>query len=223
MDPVTVGRSSDKPPLSLTILPSTLVCHAMSDLVAWQDELSVQLSCLPLQEGTFRSFLPSGFRLADDSEIGWSQDALKDTREESRNRIVQLILSYLGRSDRAIALFASMSHDGEKGLEQLRTPFFLVPDRSCDRDALWHYLSRTIATEAAVEVALDEIRAFTGLVVLTRLPRDLSEIRNGARATVNELVGLVSETAFLIGEAFDGDGYLVWEPPPTLRTVIAGR
>lgn len=194
-------------------LPREFVCHAMRDLVGWKDALSTELAGLPIEDGTFRSYLPPQLELADRTDIGWYHAELKASREDSRSHVISHILRFLEHSESAVALFASMSHEGEEGLDRLRTPHFLVPDPSVARDALWHRLSRMDADEETVETALEEMRAFTGLVVLTTLPKGLSLLSPGERATADEIAGLSKNTEFLVGEAFDGDGYLIWEPP----------
>jgi hypothetical protein len=63
----------------------------------------------------------------------------------------------------------------------------------------------------AVKTALSEARAFTGLAVLTATSNAFPGITNQDTLTLDQIAMLVKETRYLVAEAFDGFGYLIWE------------
>lgn len=206
MDPETAKRSSDLPVVR-TEVPMLAGCRYIRDLLQWEDPLSVALRDLPVEDGDIFCYLPTGTKPGSLVDLERSWETLEGRREESIELVADFAHNYLSEGDGRAFFVTSEWRDRDPVLRRLVTPHLVLPGATPQSICL---CVQSGASLEAVRIALNEGRAFTLIGVLTRTSMNLN--RPG-ELPILDLAEWVSDTDYLLAEAFDGMTYLIWRHP----------
>lgn len=180
------------------------------------------LNQLDLREGQVYTYLPPGLSaeqvnsfkwggvvpVPDDAPIVRTDGVIIVPIYSTQEHLTQFVRQYLSNVPQSIALFGNWLYDWLPPEEEIR--FVIVGDNE-----VYTYLLETDTDPGMIDRSISTVAmAYPSTVgILSRIPEQALPSWSVMRrpGTVEELAYLVRHAQFLIAEAYDLEGFLIWE------------
>jgi hypothetical protein len=175
----------------------------MRDSFAWSDPLSRAALNIDLSRGEIYAFLPKGSEFTSFDYITPASEARVSIASVIED-LAQFIVTQAATLPNPAALFSSQCRSADSCLNRINMPLLALED--ADGSLCGLLTGSHLSSAPAVTNALNEMRPFTGFVVLCANWTEAATSQHKLKL----LEDLTSSAQFIASTAFDDFGFLVW-------------
>lgn len=205
---IALCRSSEGSVLKIINLDQQASVNHVRGRLSLGNLLASRVSALPLESGSVSALLPEHVSPSEASSVRILRDGgvvHPGEGQEIERAVAELVSAYLSRGDRQCAIFEhSLARASDPWVSNCEVPLFIQDSK------IFLYLTALAAQPDRVLRTMRTARTSLAMIAILTHFDTPDEISDRQSAPAGLLDRLAANTQHVIVDAYDGEGFLVW-------------